>query len=126
MYGGGYTSFMNTTTKTETARKETAAMTTASTLSPSALEIVRLSLIGAAASQMAAYPQYAGHFDGYQVARATKTVKTKMGLAWNKGELLIYKTESRDIGRGPEICFTAYSVRNRCDTGIPRACLEML
>jgi len=73
-----------------------------------------------AAEAMAKYPQYAGHFDGYRLGRAKRTVRTKMGVAVEKGELVIFKTEKDEgwkILRGEDrMAAVFWSRTNRCDT----------
>lgn len=88
-------------------------------------EAKRVELVAVANAQNAQWPQYRGMFEGYRIGRVTRTVKTKLGLAFEKGEIVIWNCESRDIGRGPEVSFVAYSVRNRCNTGLPRTMLEV-
>lgn len=68
-----------------------------------------------AAAQMAAYPQYAGHFDKYVLCRVKRDVKTKMGTAFLAGEVAICRPASWS---GPGAWTTVWSVRNQCDTGL--------
>lgn len=64
----------------------------------------------------AQYPQYAGHWDGFVLARVNKHVKTKMGVAFEKGDLcLVQVSEPHLLGAG---VVTAYSNRNGCDTAL--------
>lgn len=65
--------------------------------------------------------QYAGHFEGYELGRATRTIRTKMGVAVENGELVIYKVEKETdehfiatTGRTEIVVF--YSRSNQCDT----------
>lgn len=63
-------------------------------------------------------PQYKGHFDTYRLCRVKKTIKTKMGVAFEKGDLAImtgfraHDTHDRELLG----CLTVYSQRNGCDT----------
>jgi hypothetical protein len=82
-----------------------------------------------AAAQVAQYPQYAGHFDGYVLVKVKKTVKTKMGLAFESGEVAIAKptTETIEDGRykGKQT-MTVWSIRNKCDTSVFAADVEVI
>lgn len=42
-----------------------------------------------AAAQVAQYAQYAGHFANYRLARVKRDVRTKMGLAFKRGEFVL-------------------------------------
>lgn len=68
------------------------------------------------------YPQYAGHWDNHKIGRVTRTVKTKMGLAFEKGDLCLY---AEDIIDG-KACRTAYSNRNGSDTIVRPSYIEAL
>lgn len=75
-----------------------------------------------AADAMAAYPQYAGFFDNYRLGRVRRTVRTKMGVAAEKGELVIFIVE-KDYGakvvRGVDReCATFWSRTNRVNTTV--------
>lgn len=76
-------------------------------------------LIAIADSQNAKYPQYAGYFDNYVLVRIKSDVKTKMGLAFSKGELAIASPVTDVIDRGPfegDRVFIVYSPKNECNT----------
>lgn len=80
------------------------------------------SLKTTAAAQVARYRQYNGHFTGYRLVRIKLDIKTKMGLAFARGEYTI------GIDRDPEPdrvrCekfVTVWSKRNQIDTSV-RAC----
>lgn len=74
-----------------------------------------------AAAQVKQYPQYAGHFAGYRLARMRKNVRTKMGQAFVAGEYVI--AAERDASHplftstGPKFV-TAWSRTNACDTSV--------
>lgn len=81
-----------------------------------------------AAAAMAKYPQYAGHFDGYRLARMKRDVKTKMGQAFVKGEYVI-AVESEPVFASNGVLaagfrITAWSHLNTCDTAIKPSDLE--
>ena len=59
------------------------------------------------------YPQYKGHFDKYVLVIVTRQVHTKMGLAFDKGEICIASAVENHEGFR-----TVYSVKNNCDTSI--------
>lgn len=69
-----------------------------------------------AAEQVAQYPQYAGHFDGYTLVRVKRAIRTKLGLAFEAGEMAI-AIKSRDILTG-KARVTVWSLRNGVDTGV--------
>lgn len=64
------------------------------------------------------HSQYKGHFDGYVLCRVKKTVKSKMGVAFEKGDLAIMTPFKPHDGHDRELlgCMTVYSQRNGCDT----------
>ena len=83
-------------------------------------------LVAEAEAQNSKYPQYKGHWSGpeWKLFLIKKNVKTKMGLAFEKGEVVLGKVDALPIESGPYIgqqSFTCYSSRNRIDTGL-RAC----
>lgn len=70
-------------------------------------------LRGEARDQTKAYPQYGGsYFDGWKLGRLARTVRTKAGLAGEKGDLVLFR-EDFD-GR------TFWSRRNAIATGCAR------
>ena len=66
----------------------------------------------------AQYPQYAGHWDGPEwiLVEVTRTVKTKLGAAFVKGDISLGKVETEGPMAGS---WTIYSVSNKVDTGVP-------
>jgi len=73
-----------------------------------------------AARAVAQYPQYAGHFDGYVAVRIKRDVRTKMGLAFEKGEIAIAQpTADADGFR------TVWSVKNKVDTSVRASHVEV-
>lgn len=66
-----------------------------------------------AASTVSQYPQYAGHFAGYEMCRVKRDVRTKMGLAFRKGEIVIGKR-----GADHAEFLTLWSYSNRIDTSV--------
>ncbi len=92
-------------------------------------EAIRKQLVAKADAQMARWPQYKGHFDGYVVVRVKKDLKTKMGLAFAAGEVAIASPAVHFPDGGPytKIPFvTVYSSRNACDTSIRKSQVEFL
>lgn len=84
-----------------------------------------------AEAQNAEYPQYRGHWDGPEwiVVRFNRDVRTKMGLAFRKGEYALAQAVSKAPGEGlyPNVPFrTAYSTNNRIDTSVRTAWTEVL
>ena len=59
--------------------------------------------------------------------KITKDVKTKLGLAFKKGDFLVQVWESGIIESGPytgKQSYSAYSIRTRCMTAIRPSCFE--
>lgn len=86
------------------------------------------SLKAIAAAQVAQYRQYAAHFTSYRLVRIKIDVKTKMGLAFARGEFAI-ATEVRDELPGLPSSgrfVTVWSRRNKIDTSIRTTHVEWL
>jgi hypothetical protein len=82
-------------------------------------ESLRLALIAEADAAHVQYPQYRGHWDGWVLVRFKRNVTTKMGRAFDKGEIALAKPASRKIGEGRfagRQAITAYSTKTKCDT----------
>lgn len=79
-----------------------------------------------AATQLAAYPQYRGHFDGAEwvLVKIARDVRTKMGLAFAAGDYVLafaeeIPEEERQFMRHPrEVSIMGYSFRNKITTAI--------
>jgi hypothetical protein len=79
----------------------------------------------------AQYPQYAGHWDGWELAEVTRRVTTKGGLAFEPGDLVLRnpKTRTEQVpprGRWtsidewvPKQFVTCYSFRREGDVSVP-------
>jgi hypothetical protein len=87
-------------------------------------------LIRSAAFYTREYPQYKKHFDDYRLVRVTADIVTKMGLAFTRGELAIASPHPANFGvdgvSNGIAYVTVWSARNRCDTVIERAEIELL
>jgi len=86
------------------------------------------SLMATATAQVARYPQYTGHFTSYRLVRIKRDVKTKMGLAFARGEYAI-ATEVRDELPGLPSSgkfVTVWSRRNEIDTRVRVTDVEWL
>lgn len=86
------------------------------------MDTMRHTLILQAESQMAQYPQYRGSFADSVLGKVTKDLKTTLGQAFVKGDIVLVKPEIADnrqiaIGRKAEFV-TAWSFRNKCWTSI--------
>jgi hypothetical protein len=94
----------------------------ASRYSADQLATIRDAIVAIANNHNAAYPQYAGHWDGseWYAVRIVKDVKTKLGLAFQAGEVTIARADRGDGYAHPKgwTFLTAYSVRNKIDTSI--------
>lgn len=76
----------------------------------------------------AQYPQYAGHWDGWRVAVITKRIRTKFGVAFERGDHVLVSPDTRQERVIPKratdpqfetrTVATAYSWRNRIDTSV--------
>ena len=78
------------------------------------------SLKATATAQVAKYPQYKNHFTTYRLVRIKSDVKTKMGLAFARGEFAI-ATEKKDELPGLPSSgkfVTVWSRRNQIDTSV--------
>ena len=87
-------------------------------------ETVRDSLLTVAAAQVAQYPQYnAAYFAQFaKVATVKRDVRTKMGLSFAKGDVVLVSTRTEDLTTGFVV---AWSVRTRIATSLPAACLQV-
>ena len=86
------------------------------------------SLKAIATAQVAPYPQYNNHFAPYRLVRITSDVKTKMGLAFARGEFAI-ATEKKDELPGLPSSgkfVTVWSRRNQVDTSVRVSDVEWL
>jgi hypothetical protein len=92
-------------------------------------EIVSKGVRDEAARKHAQWSQYEGHWDGdeWYVVRLKRAVRTKLGQAFEKGELTIARDpddRDREAGLPDSVC--AYSLSNRIDTWIRREWVEVL
>lgn len=77
-----------------------------------------------AAAQVAAYPQYAGHFDATILAVARRDVLTKMGRAISQGEhVLLFPGTKQVDGRS---FVDVWSMNNGCKTSVPIAAVRAI
>ncbi len=91
-----------------------------------AYEAVRAMLIGAAEIQMSPYPQYKGVFQSYVLAKVNRNVKTKMGVAFSKDELVICDPTPNYSGTQCRNYITAWSWKNKVNTSIPASSIEVV
>jgi hypothetical protein len=83
-----------------------------------------------AAAEHAQYPQYDGYWDDWRLAEVTRRVKTKRGVAFEPGDLVLVSPEVRSEKVPPRNALTvpyeqwpvkqfatAYSTRNKGNTG---------
>lgn len=86
------------------------------------------SLLATASAQVAQYPQYKNHFASYRLVRVKRDVKTKMGLAFARGEFAIAtpkKDELPDLPSSGKFV-TVWSRRNQVDTSVRVSDVEWL
>ena len=80
-----------------------------------------------AAKQVAQYPQYRGRFASYRLVRVKSDVKTKMGLAFARGEYAIAIDQDPEPNRVRcEKFITVWSKRNQIDTSVRNSDVEWL
>lgn len=104
-------------------------MTTTLQTGATDLPATKACLIARAAAQVAIYPQYTNHFVAYKLARVTRDIRTKMGLAFVRGEYVIAKRHDAVCHAGMVMLsagVTAWSLRNQCDTSIKTSDVEWL
>ena len=98
---------MTNTTKTQTMPAAT-------------LETIRTMLKADAEAATAQWPQYRGRFDHLVVGKVQRTIKTKLGVAFQAGELVLFENAPHAFEdsavRGRFV--TAWSVTNKCHTSI--------
>ena len=92
---------------------------------PTNLTETLATLMASAVARCAPYPQYLGHFDGYKLARVKRTIVTKMGLAFEAGEIVIASPPAY-LGVPGFRTITCWSVRNECDTVVKSWDVEWL
>ena len=84
-------------------------------------------LVQMAEQQLAQYPQYRGHWNGWQRVRVTRDLKTKLGLAFRAGDVVLMNPTS--IHTSPNVrgeFVMCYSFRNKVDTSIKLADTERI
>lgn len=81
-------------------------------------DAVLRALINQARNDKAQFPQYRTHFDGYSLVKVTRKIKTKLGTAFEAGDLAIMS--NHPYHRIDPAQVTVYSFRNRTDTSIPK------
>lgn len=71
------------------------------------------------------FPQYRGHFAGWKVVRVPRTIRTKMGLAFEAGDLTIACWQPRNERHDTPATWFAFSFRDGCTTAIGRSVVEV-
>ena len=85
------------------------------------------SLKTVAARQIEQHPQYRGRFASYRLVRIKCDVKTKMGLAFARGEYAIAIDQDPEPNRVRcEKFITVWSKRNQIDTSVRSSDVEWL
>ena len=86
------------------------------------------SLKATAAAQVSRYPQYKNHFTSYRLVRLKTEVKTKMGLAFTRGEFAIATAKKDELPGLPSggRFVTVWSRRNQIDTSVRVSDVEWL
>lgn len=93
---------------------------------PSRAADLRATLVLQANIDHSQYPQYEGYWDGpqWRVARVRRPVTTKMGLAFDKGDIVLAKQSSGSLDQ--RLWVTGYSWRNRVNTSVWSGDIEFL
>lgn len=68
-----------------------------------------------AEKHLAEYPQYEGHWQGWSLGKATDTLTTKLGVAFEAGDYVLIRNDSSWVSPGR---WTAFSLRNCVDTAL--------
>lgn len=86
-----------------------------------ALTITKRDLIANAEAATAQYPQYRGHWDGpeWTLIRLKRRVKTKLGVAFEEGEIALATLRAAEPEYDLPEAWTAWSVSNRINTSVP-------
>lgn len=71
-------------------------------------------------------PQYEGKFEDWVPVRVTREVRTKMGLAFERGEIAIAAPRSRNYDGWTERTRTVWSRRNEIQTTVRSTAVEDL
>lgn len=85
-------------------------------------ELIRQKAIETAEHQNCLFPQYRGHWDDWHVGWIMRKIKTKFGVAFEEGDIVLVKpviTISKNARRKDKRCLTAYSWRNQLNTRVP-------
>lgn len=101
----------------ETAQAAQAAVNQAAQAG-STPDMLRAHVIAVAESFHLPYRQYDGFWDGpeWGLMQAKRQIKTKFGVAFEPGDWTVIKLQWYGIGGGSD--YTAYSIRNRCNTAV--------
>lgn len=81
------------------------------------LRHLREQLVSIAEAHLAAFPQYANHFDNCVIGRVGDTVETKLGLAAQKGDVVLGFPPTRTM-LNPQPSWAIFSNRTWCVTSI--------
>jgi len=82
-----------------------------------------------AARTLAKYPQYRGHFDNYILVQINRQIKTKFGIAFEKGDYAIARPATSRPEFGSRMTWefrTVWSDRNNIDTSVPEKYLTVV
>lgn len=91
---------------------------------PETQRIIRALIRALAEREHKGFPQYKGHWDGWALCRIGRRVKTKLGVAFEPGDLAICH---RSEFRFPDAPWTvtAYSIRNAVNTSVDNSAVEI-
>jgi hypothetical protein len=86
---------------------------------------IRDAILAEIQKELGQYPQYAGYGEDMALGFITKQVKTKRGIAFKRGDVVLYKKDGDPENLGLDE-FVAYSVRNGIGTLIDPDAIEPL
>jgi hypothetical protein len=94
----------------------------------SAVEHLRTALVNHALAHLSQWPQYGpAYFDGWRPAEITKRVVTKLGVAFEPGDVVLVSPVTRTDVHSRMTWTSAYSGRNKITTSVdPRFVREIV
>ena len=79
---------------------------------------MKSTIVNLAVSQNAQWPQYKGYWEGseWKLVIGKQTIRSKLGVALEKGEVVIARPLTGQSAIQNPGCIELYSARNRCNT----------
>ena len=100
-------------------------------MTATSIEDATVYLLNQAENDLSHYPQYSGHWNGWVLAKVTRDVKTKLGMAFRRGDLVLVEPDMSRYERASDVALTqgfrtCYSHRNRVNTSVKVTDLVLL